>query len=372
MFEKIKTSKKIGELPVYDIEVENNSHNFYANDFLVHNCVYSYISWQTLYFKVYYPSYFYAAMLNMEKDTEKIQEIIDDAKYNSIEILPLSIHESEYHCKAVGDDAIRLGYQLVKGMGGAVETELKNLELHKCSTIDEILKKPFKKINSSLLQSLIDLGCFDELGVDRDLVVILKNLYKEPKIEKWFSRKRNPLEEKTMPDILKEYFEVEKIMEAVEKYKGVPIEEEPHIKFVSDIAKTLQVNIPDEELHQKNLRKSTSQKEIELLGFSVTEDKEFMSFITTIRRQGFFSLTECKEDPMNNQCYFKAVKIDEAKTKTGKTYWVVTANDGKKEYKLKMWRILDQSLRAGSICIGAVEYDEKWGFTLQSCAATDI
>ena len=172
-----------------------------------HSLAYSYISWQTLYLKVYYPAYFYSAMLNIEDKEDKIQEIIEDAKKNAIKILPLSIAKSEYNCKAASDDSIRLGYKLIRGCGDAVKDEIEQFEMHKCNSIEEILQKPFKKINKSVLDNLIKLGCFDEFGIDRDMIELLKSLYKEPKIEKWFTRKKGIGEEKNMPEILSDNFE---------------------------------------------------------------------------------------------------------------------------------------------------------------------
>lgn len=350
---------------VYDVEMEAPYHTFTVDTGIVtsnsHSVAYSYISWQTLFFKVYYPSYFYAAMLNGEEKTEKIQEIIEDARKNNIKVLNLSIVASEYMTKAEGPDAVRLGYKLIKGMGGAVENELQVLELHKCKTIDEVLQKPFKKVNSSALNNLIRLGCFDELGVARELIETLKNLYKEPKIEKWFTRKRSPGEEKTMPEILIETFGAQEVMNVM---PDILDEITPHIALISRLTPLLKVDtLEKEDAKKTRLQKETINAEVELLGFAVSNDDAFGDFARSMKAMGVVSIAEWEEDIY---CYFKIVKINEAKTKAGKTYWVYLLNDGRKDYKAKVWN-MNKKAYDGAYCIGALDNDPTFGWTLQKC-----
>lgn len=324
-----------------------------------HSVVYSYISWQTLFFKVYYPAYFYAAMLNNEDKEEKIQEIIDDAKKNAIRILPLSVSRSEYYSKAEDDESVRLGYKLIRGMGEAVEDELKELEMHKCTTIDEILQKPFKKINKTALDNLVRLGCFDEFGVDREMIEKLKSLYKEPKIEKWFSRKRSPAEEKTMPECLSEAFETSIVMDIVQSIIG---NDKPHTALVKSLTPYLRVDSKeDPDVKRIRIQKETIAAEMELLGFSISVDDSFNDFARAMRAGGFKAISDF--DANDPKCYFKLTKITELKTKNGKTYWQYTLNDGRKEFKAKLWRE-NKKVKEGDCCVGVLEFSEDWGWTL--------
>lgn len=363
MFEKIISIEKIGEEESYDLEVDSKYHNYYANNICVSNSTtYSYISWQTLFFKVYYPSYFYAAMLNMEDKEDKIQEIIDDAKKNAVEILPLSISKSQFYCTAENDMGVRLGYKLIRGVGDKVEDELKELEMHKCNTMDEIMQKPFKKLNNSALNNLIRLGCFDEFGVERSMIVQLKEIYKEPKIEKWFSRKRSPAEEKTMPEILSTNFDISLVMGFVPEALDSEL---PHITLVKLLTPHLKAErIDDPDARKIKLQKETIAAELELLGFSISIDDSFNDFARAYKSLGFNSISDLDEnDP---KCYFKVIKITDLKTKTGKVYWQYLLNDGRKDYKAKVWRQNPQ-VTEGSCCVGVIEYDQRWGFTLIHC-----
>jgi len=323
-----------------------------------HSVVYSYVSWQTLFFKVYYPSYFYAAMLNNEDKEEKIQEIIDDARKNAIKILPLSVSKSEYFTKAEDDESVRLGYKLIRGMGEAVEDELKALEMHKCKTIDEVLQKPFKKINKTALENLVRLGCFDEFGVERELIEKLKNLYKEPKIEKWFSRKRGPGEEKHMPECISEAFDTTIVMDIVPNIINEPL---PHIALVNALTPYLKADTKEDPDRKKiRIQKETIAAETELLGFSISIDDSFNDFARSMRAGGFKAISDFDED--DPKCYFKVSKITDLKTKNGKTYWQYTLNDGRKEYKAKLWRE-NKKIVEGNFCVGVLEHSE-WGWTL--------
>ena len=97
MFEKIIDVKKIGEQKTYDLEVNNKNHNFYANDVCVgnsHALAYAYISMQCLFLKAYYPTYFYANLLNYEA-TDEYQNIIAAAIADGIDVLGVSINKSD-------------------------------------------------------------------------------------------------------------------------------------------------------------------------------------------------------------------------------------------------------------------------------------
>lgn len=337
----------------------------YCRDFMgysfnrSHSVVYSYISWQTLFFKHYYPTYFFAAMLNSEDKTDAIQNIIEDAKNHGMDILPLNVAESEYHTKSEGENGIRLGYQLIKGLGNAVEAELKELELHKCKTIDQILQKPFKKINATTLNNLIRLGCFDGFDVPREMVQRLKELYKEPKIEKWFSRKRSPAEEKTMPPILSENFDVSMVMDLVPSALDSAV---PHIALVKSLTPYL---ASDNKVDIEVLQKATIMAEMELLGFPVTEDEMFKRFALAYSSDGALSIDDFEEGDDPNVYYFKIIAINELKTKKGKTYWSYVLSSGRKEIKAKVWNENTKAI-AGAYCIGVLSHDD-WGFSLKGC-----
>lgn len=321
----------------YDLEIDSEFHNFYANGVCVsnsHSVAYAYIAWQCLYFKTYYPVYFYTALLNHEDKTEKKVQVIIFAKSQGLKVKSIAIHKSSFESTIEDDETIRLGYKLLKGMGDAAREELEMLNLGACNTINEVLEKPFKKVNSTALNNLIDLGCFDELEPNRNIVRFLFSLYKEPKIEKWFSRKKNPLEVSTMPEILKENFDIDFVVDTAMRVSNHP---NPHYELIKQITGSLFINDDTpEEIEEK-----TMMKEKELLGFNLTLEKDFEIFIADVTRKGMVSLSEGikeAEDENINGVYFKINTVSVALTKTKKPYLRLSITDGAQVYdKVTMW-----------------------------------
>ncbi len=320
-----------------------------------HATVYGYIAYQTLYFKIYYPAYFYAAMINNESDVDVYQEIIADAKKHGIQILPQSIIKSQYLTKAESDSSIRLGFRMIKGMGEAVEEELDKLQLHKCTSIDEVLQKPFKKINSTQLQNLIDLGCFDEFGVDRNSINILKDFYQDEQIEFWFTRTKQRLRLEVIPKILKEHFVPEDCLRAAIKVKD---EDKPGLELINTfVIKNLKV----EKSSEKEIKKVTTKKQKELLGFTLYTDNLIAQFEKALRIRSLKPLKEYSNP--SDHYYFSVLKSEVKNTKTGKPYSQLVINDGYSDYKVKCWSVID--FEDDKIYTGKFKRDD-FGWTLDS------
>ena len=344
-----------------------------------HSTTYSYISWQTLYFKTYYPSYYYAAMLNVEGDVDAYLPIIADARINGIEILPHSITKSSLKTKAEGDKAIRLGLQMIKGLGENACLELVSFRLNRCKTIDEVLRKPFKKVNTTQLQNLIDLGCFDEFGIHRNKIEMLKEMYQDEKILNWFTRKKQAVRLETIPSSLKD-FDADEVIKIASKIKKrfdnsqisvddffgddnqeeteKPLEKiEPDIELINELIPLLKVRNDSID----TIKKRTSKRQKELIGFSLLNDNPIHEFERTLQLKGIKSLTNY-DDPESDY-YFTIIKREIKLTKTGKEYLVLKVNDGVKDYNLKCWKALD--LKEDETYYGRVKKD-NFGLTLDS------
>jgi len=318
-----------------------------------HSAVYAYVAFQTLYFKVYYPAYFYAAMLNAENDTDVYQEIIADARKSGIKVLPHNIIKSRYATIAEDKEAIRLGFGIVKGMGGAVELELNELKLYECKTMDEVLQKPFKKINTTQLQNLIDLGCFDDFGIERNKINVLKDLYQDEDIAFWFERKKQRLRLEVIPKTLKEHFNPEECLKIAIK---VQHEDKPGTELVNALIPKLKVEAESE----KELKKITVKKQKELLGFSLFTDNLITQFERALRIKGYKPLKEYKSS--SDEYYFSVVKNEIKSTKNGKSYLQLVVNDGYSDYKVKCWSVL--SFEDDKIYSGKFKKDD-FGWTLE-------
>jgi len=331
----------------------------YCRDFmgysfnLAHAECYAYIAYQTLFFKTYYPAYFYAAMINVENDIEVFQEIIADARKNGIEILPHSINRSRYLTTVENGNSIRLGYNMIKGMGGAVEEELEVLKLHECKELAEVLQKPFKKINSTMLQNLINLGCFDDFGIERAKIETLKELYQDPKIEFWFTRQKQRLRLETMPASLKENFDETTCLKAAIKST---MDEQPHISLINKLIPELKIR----KVNEETIIKKTEKAQKELIGFSLIKNPAIAKFEKAFSLKGILPLRDLEINP-NSEFYFSVSKIEIKQTKTGKDYLQLVVNDGISDYRVKCWQVLD--LDEGEAYYGKFKKD-NYGITL--------
>jgi error-prone DNA polymerase len=77
--------------------------------------------YQSGWLKHYHPAAFYAGLLNNQPmGFWSPAVLVHDAQRHGVTVLPVDIHASEACCTVADEAAIRLGLQLVKGIG-AVE-----------------------------------------------------------------------------------------------------------------------------------------------------------------------------------------------------------------------------------------------------------
>ena len=133
-----------------------------------HSAAYSLVSFQTAYLKAHYPHEFMAALLSMEMgDTDKTYKNIADCRERGLRILPPDVNESREDFTVVGDD-IRFGLGAVRGVGGkAIETILEARTTPFASFADFCRRVRGPVINKRVVESLIQCGAFDSLGVTR-------------------------------------------------------------------------------------------------------------------------------------------------------------------------------------------------------------
>ena len=96
-WDKIVSIEYVGEKPTYDLEIPG-THNFIANDILVHNshaADYAVITVQTAYLKAHYPVEYMAAQLLVERDkTEKVINFVSECRRMGVDVLPPDVNYS--------------------------------------------------------------------------------------------------------------------------------------------------------------------------------------------------------------------------------------------------------------------------------------
>jgi len=158
---------------VYDLEVDGD-HNFVADGLIVHNshsAAYAVVACQTAYLKAHHPAAFYAANLSaVMDDTDKVKDLVEDAKANGIAVLAPDINAGQWRFEPVDEKTVRYGLGGIKGTGrGAIEaiiaardaggpfTSLFDL----CARVDKHL------VNRRVVEALVRAGAFDALDDDR-------------------------------------------------------------------------------------------------------------------------------------------------------------------------------------------------------------
>ncbi|MDE5587367.1 MAG: DNA polymerase III subunit alpha, partial [Bacilli bacterium] len=130
-----------------------------------HSVAYSLIAYKMAYLKYYYPKYFYSNLLSsvIGSDT-KTNQYINEIKSLGIKILKPCINRSNKYY-TVEKEGIRYPLSAIKNVGAvSVDAILKNRKEPYQDIFDFLARTSESGINSKVMESLIDAGCFDSFG----------------------------------------------------------------------------------------------------------------------------------------------------------------------------------------------------------------
>ena len=132
-----------------------------------HSVSYALISYQTAFLKAYHTIEFLTALFIHEgNDTERIKELVEEAKRCGIKILPPDINESRETFTIVDDYTIRFGLSSIKNVGSKLIEDIiaerdKNGPF--ISIANFLRRVKSKDFNKRSLEALIKAGVFDSL-----------------------------------------------------------------------------------------------------------------------------------------------------------------------------------------------------------------
>jgi len=136
-----------------------------------HSAAYALVSYQTLWMKTFYPSYFMAAVMSADMDnTDKIVTLVAECQSMGLELGPPDVNEGLFKFNVDTNLRIVYGIGAVKGVGeGPVDAIIEAREaggkFHDlfdfCNRID------LKRCNKRVLEKLILAGALDKLGPHR-------------------------------------------------------------------------------------------------------------------------------------------------------------------------------------------------------------
>ena len=136
-----------------------------------HAAAYALVAYQTAYMKAHHAAAFMAANMSaVMADTDKVQQLHDDAIANGLEVLPPNVNESEYRFVPLDVTRVRYGLGAIKGTGEAAIGHIieergrngayKNL-FEFCHRVDNRI------VNRRTVESLVRAGAFDTIEEHR-------------------------------------------------------------------------------------------------------------------------------------------------------------------------------------------------------------
>lgn len=158
-------------------EIWSKIYSFGSWAFNKSHCVaYTMIGYWMMWLKVYYPLEFYSAMLQKEKDEDKIRKIVKEFVSEGNNLYPVDINRSK-ESFSIDNDGIRVGFQDIKGVGSEIAKTL-------------VEKQPYKNLNDIVLGSsakdkLMRIGAFRNLELGSYQASLFGDepvVIKEPKI----------------------------------------------------------------------------------------------------------------------------------------------------------------------------------------------
>ncbi|HXK40719.1 MAG TPA: DNA polymerase III subunit alpha [Candidatus Paceibacterota bacterium] len=184
LWDEIKEIKSVGLERTYDLEIEG-THNFVANDFIVHNshaACYGRVAYQTAYMKANFPAEYMCAVLTAEAgDTEKIAEVITECQRMKIAVLSPDINSSfkDFTVIKGQSDQVRFGLLTIKNLGEGVADAIiaeRNKSGEFKDIDDFVTRVQNKDLNKKSFESLIKCGALDAFGERNQLLTNLESL----------------------------------------------------------------------------------------------------------------------------------------------------------------------------------------------------
>jgi DNA polymerase-3 subunit alpha len=136
-----------------------------------HAAAYALVAYQTAYMKAHHPSAFMAANMSaVMADTDKVQQLFDDAIRNGLEMRPPDVNTSSYRFVPLDAKSIRYGLGAIKGTGEAAIAHILDERARGGAFRDlfDFCHRVDKRIvNRRTVESLVRAGAFDALDDHR-------------------------------------------------------------------------------------------------------------------------------------------------------------------------------------------------------------
>ncbi len=328
---KIYKVKRVGEFPTIDIEVDNESHTYYANGIATsnsHAISYAMNSYLSAYCRAHFLLPQLTSYLRYSKnDLEEVEKIVNSAKMSDVTVLPPDIRHRNTHFKLI-DNKIYFGLSNIKGIGLSAITKLnkvltsleKQKELGIIYDFGELSWLEFllycsPHLTSTLIKTLISTGGLDYVRLPRTQMLYEYNVFSK------LSKKR---EISWMISEFQKIFKTEtislahmlKLLENAKTGKGGGCASITRKKVVQDLRNSL-ANPPYSLLDSIEW---ISKEEKSLLGISLscneTDSPQYQQFNNNCSCKEFVQKTNLSKSILMT---IKLENINVIKTKRGKS-----------------------------------------------------
>ncbi len=158
-----------------------------------HAAAFAWITYQSAWLRRYYPAAFYCALINNQPMGFYSPEVVlNDAKRHGVEVLPVDVQASRDRC-TLEDDAVRLGYRYVAGLGEVQRERLDAARLAgRYASLGEFCRR--SGLAREAVENLIAIGAGDSFGLHRRELLWQLGLIYRPEVHHAATRRRRPTE----------------------------------------------------------------------------------------------------------------------------------------------------------------------------------
>lgn len=167
---RVVSVEYVGEEMTYDLEMDTEEHNFFANGICSHNShslAYATIAFWTAYMKAHHATEYYAACMSTV-NMDKAPKFIKEARRMGVMTVPPTVTSPSLGYKVIDDGTISFGLTGVKGVGiKAAESIIANAPY---TTFEDFVDR--SGVNSAVIKTLIKCGFFRDMYKNsRDLLM---------------------------------------------------------------------------------------------------------------------------------------------------------------------------------------------------------
>lgn len=180
---------------VYDVEIDSDEHNFFANGICSHNSshslAYALIAYRGAFLKTFFPDCFLSSVSQIKpqmKGKDKIPDYLNEARQLGVELRPPHVNWSDIGFSVPEPHVIAYGLERIKGVGAAAQTIVDERHAHgEFTDITDFCCRVPRTVTKTALKALVSAGALDNLGWTRraleasvdDLAAFRRKWFKE-------------------------------------------------------------------------------------------------------------------------------------------------------------------------------------------------